>query len=285
MRLSLGISPCPNDTFIFDALIHGRIDTEGLAFDLIMADVEELNRRAFQHSIHVTKLSFHAFAWVATHYSLLNSGSALGRKNGPLLISKEVLSPETLRNCRIAIPGKYTTANLLFSLFYPGAEQKKEMLFSTIEDALLSGDADAGIIIHENRFTYQSKGLVMIADLGERWESLTGHPIPLGGIAIDLSLPLNIQAKMDRVLRRSVEYALTNPGLSADFVRDHARELDREVIMKHIGLYVNDYTVDLGETGREAIRLLFRMAKETIPFPEVPEHFFVGVKKNPEDGQ
>lgn len=280
MKLSLGISPCPNDTFIFDALLNGKVDTEGLTFDLLMADVEELNRKAFRHSIHVTKLSFHAYAYVAANYSLLCAGSALGRKNGPLLITSPFRVTETPESWKIAIPGKYTTANLLFSLFHPQANQKQEMLFSDIEQAIADGDADAGLIIHESRFTYQKKGLVMIEDMGERWESQTGHPIPLGGIAIDNALPREIQVKMNRVLRRSVEYALTHPDSSTTFVRCHAREMEEEVIRRHIGLYVNDFTVDLGESGKEAIRFLFRMAGQNIPFPEFPDNFFVSDEKN-----
>jgi len=268
MKLSLGISPCPNDTFVFDALIHGKVDTEGLTFDVIMTDVEELNRKAFEHSIQVTKLSFHAFAYAAKNYSLLQSGSALGRKNGPLLISKNAGNTENLHEWRIAIPGKYTTAHLLFSIFFPDAMQKKEFLFSDIEGALLDNEADAGVIIHENRFTFEKKGLVKLADLGDLWESFTGFPIPLGGIAVDNSLPLATRQKVDRVMKRSVRYARAFPGSSVDFVRKNAQELEMDVIKKHIDLYVNDFTEDLGEIGQEAIRVLYRIAgeKQVIPY-------------------
>jgi 1,4-dihydroxy-6-naphthoate synthase len=275
MKLSLGISPCPNDTYIFDALIHGKVDTEGLTFDVCMTDVEDLNRRAFNRSIQVTKLSFHAFARVAENYSLLNSGSALGRKNGPLLISKEIRNMENIHELRIAIPGKYTTANMLFSIFYPEASNKQEFIFSKIEDALLNNEADAGVIIHENRFTFEKRGLFKLADLGDLWESKTGFPIPLGGIVVDNSLPLSVQRIVDRVLKRSVLYAMEYPDSSADFVKMNARELEMDVIRKHIDLYVNDFTVDLGETGKEAIRLLYKIAgdKQIIPF--LPGNYFL----------
>jgi 1,4-dihydroxy-6-naphthoate synthase len=188
MKLSLGFSPCPNDTFIFDAMVHGRIDTEGLEFDYFLADVEELNRKAFKGEVQITKMSYHAYAYAAHNYLILDSGSALGRKNGPLLISKREISTDELESARIAIPGKYTTANLLFSIAWPGAIKKTEYLFSDIEKALLNDEVDAGLIIHETRFTYQKRGLKKIADMGEYWEKLTGMPIPLGTIVINRSV-------------------------------------------------------------------------------------------------
>jgi 1,4-dihydroxy-6-naphthoate synthase len=275
MKLSLGISPCPNDTFIFDALIHGKVDTEGLTFDVCMTDVEDLNRRAFNSSMQVTKLSFHAFAWVAENYSLLNSGSALGRKNGPLLISKNLRNTEEIHEMRIAIPGKYTTANMLFSIFFPEALNKQEFIFSDIESALLNNEADAGVIIHENRFTFEKRGLFKLADLGDLWESKTGFPIPLGGIVVNNSLPLSVQHMVDRVVKRSVRYAMEFPDSSADFVKKNARELEMDIIRKHIDLYVNDFSVDLGETGKEAIRLLYRIAGEKQVIPFHPGNYFL----------
>jgi len=184
MKLTLGFSPCPNDTFIFDAMVHGRIDTEGLEFDYFLADVEELNRKAFASEVDITKMSYHAYAYVADNYLILDSGSALGHKNGPLLISKRILQPSELAGARIAIPGKYTTANLLLSIAWPEALNKTEYLFSDIENALLNEEVDAGLIIHETRFTYYKKGLHKIADMGEYWEKLSGMPIPLGAIVI-----------------------------------------------------------------------------------------------------
>lgn len=277
MVLSLGISPCPNDTFIFDALIHGKVDTEGLTFDVCMTDVEELNRKAFEHSIQVTKLSFHAYPFVAENYSLLNSGSALGRKNGPLLISRNVRSINNINEQRIAIPGKYTTANLLFSIFFPGAKNKHEFIFSGIEGALLNNEADAGVIIHENRFTFEKKGLFKLADLGELWESKTGFPIPLGGIAVDNSLPLHIRQRVDRVLKRSVLFARQFPDSSLDFVKKNSQELDMDIIKKHIDLYVNDFTIDLGDTGKEAIRILYRIAHELQIIPSLTGNYFLEI--------
>src|SRR3989339_541106 len=195
MRLTLGFSPCPNDTFIFDAMVHGRIDTEGIEFDYFLADVEELNRRAMTAEADITKISFHVYAYVAGNYLILDSGSALGHRNGPLLISKHPIRPHDLKEKKIAIPGKFTTANLLFSIAWPEAINKKEYLFSDIEKVLLEEEADAGIIIHETRFTYEKKGLVKIADLGEYWENLTGMPIPLGAIIIKRDIPGDIALK------------------------------------------------------------------------------------------
>lgn len=202
-QLSLGFSPCPNDTFIFDALIHGKIDTEGLEFEVIMEDVEALNKKAFQGDIHITKLSYHAFAHLTESYNLLNSGSALGKNCGPLLIAKEFMSPEQINRAGIAIPGAMTTANFLLGLAYPEAKNKTAVLFSEIEDSVLSGQYEAGLIIHENRFTYEQKGLKKLIDLGEYWESSTGFPIPLGGIVINRALPLEIQQKVNRALKKA----------------------------------------------------------------------------------
>lgn len=270
-KLSLGFSPCPNDTFIFDAMIHGKVDTEGLQFEPIIADVEELNQRAFSKSLHITKLSIHAFAYLMQDYALLDAGSALGKGVGPLLIARAPIEAEALAKARVAIPGKYTTANFLLSLAYPEIKDKKEMLFSRIEDAVLNGDADAGLIIHENRFTYLNKGLVKLLDLGEYWEETTQMPIPLGGIAVKRSLPPELQQAINRIMARSVAYALDNPQAPLDFVRAHAQEMDEAVMYQHIGLYVNDYTRDLGNEGKAAIQLLFdiAMARGIIPLREM----------------
>ena len=251
-RLTLGFSPCPNDTFIFDALINGRIDTEGLTFDVTLADVEELNRKALRGELDITKLSFSAFGDLTVRYKLLNAGSALGRGVGPLLVRKQQAEETAPRH--VAIPGHYTTANYLLGLAYPELEQRTEVLFSDIEDAVLAGDYDAGLLIHENRFTYEQRGLEKIRDLGEYWEEATGLPIPLGGIAIKRSISDDQQRQIDRLLRRSVEYARANPVASRDFVREHAQAMDPAVMQQHIDLYVNDYTLDLGAEGRAAVR-------------------------------
>jgi len=276
MELTLGFSTCPNDTFIFDAMVHGRIDTEGLRFKLHLADVEELNRLAFSASIDITKVSYHAFAYLSEAYQLLTAGSALGFGNGPLLISRHKIYPDELHGIKIAIPGKYTTANLLLSLAYPHLTQKTEYLFSDIEDVILSGEADAGVIIHENRFTYQSKGLKKIVDLGELWEQQTGLPIPLGGIVINRNIPSEIRTTVNRVLRRSVEHAFQNPNDSLPYVRQHAQAMDEAVMLSHIKLYVNDFSSDLGIKGKEAIQNLYQKGIEKNLFPPLHSSIFVG---------
>jgi 1,4-dihydroxy-6-naphthoate synthase len=258
--LTLGFSPCPNDTFIFDALIHEKIDTEGLHFEVQLGDVEQLNQKAFRQELDITKLSYHAYAHLLPHYALLHSGSALGNNCGPLLIAKTDLNTANLSNKSIAIPGKYTTANFLLSLAFPEAQQKKELLFSEIEQAVLEGQVDAGLIIHENRFTYQDKGLVKLLDLGEWWENNTRLPIPLGGIVVKREHPVELQQRIDRVLRRSIEYAFAHPESSLPYVRLHAQEMDTAVMKQHIDLYVNDYSVDLGAKGIAAVQYLFDTA-------------------------
>ena len=258
--LTLGFSPCPNDTFIFDALIHEKIDTEGLHFEVQLGDVEQLNQKAFRQELDITKLSYHAYAHLLPHYALLNSGSALGNNCGPLLIAKTDLNTVNLSKTSIAIPGKYTTANFLLNLAFPEAQQKKEFLFSEIEQAVLEEQVDAGLIIHENRFTYQDKGLVKLLDLGEWWESNTRLPIPLGGIVVKREHPVELQQRIDRVLRRSIEYAFAHPESSLPYVRLHAQEMDTAVMQQHIALYVNDYSVDLGTKGRAAVQYLFDTA-------------------------
>ena len=277
MRLTLGFSPCPNDCFMFDAIVHERIDREGLEFSPVIEDVEALNRRAFARRIDVTKLSYHAFAHNAHDFVLLDAGSALGRGCGPLLISARPITPAEVANgdVRIAIPGTYTTANLLCSLAFPKARNKTELLFSDIEGAVLAGRVDAGLIIHENRFTYEARGLRKIIDLGEYWESVTGAPIPLGGIVISRALPLDVQQKMNRVMRRSVEYAFAHPDASRAFVRAHAQEMSEDVMRQHIALYVNEYSVGLGSEGRRAVRTLFERAAAAGLRPELDLDLFV----------
>ncbi len=266
--LSIGFSPCPNDCFIFDAMIHHKIDTEGLEFKPVMEDVETLNQMAFRCDLDITKLSYHAFAYLRDTYRLLDAGSALGNNCGPLLISKK--EPEEINlklndpNCSltIAIPGKYTTANFLLSLAFPNAQAKIEFVFSGIEEAVLSGKVDLGLIIHENRFTYEQKGLKKVIDLGEWWETETHLPIPLGGIVIKKTLSEELIEKINRVLRKSVEYAFANPKASLPFVKKHAQEMSEEVMYKHIDLYVNNYSVDLGMQGRAAVTKMFEKADQ-----------------------
>jgi 1,4-dihydroxy-6-naphthoate synthase len=275
MKLSLGFSPCPNDTFIFEALVHGRVDTEGLSFDWFLADVEELNHRAMEGTVDVTKMSFHAYALAASNYLILDSGSALGRNNGPLVVSRHKMYPDELDNALIAIPGKYTTANLLFSIFWPGASRKREYLFSDIPEAVMSGEADAGLIIHETRFTYLSLGLQKAADTGEYWEKMTGLPVPLGGIVVKRSVSEDIAGKVSRSIRRSIEYARADPTASIDFIRRHAREIDSKVTKDHISLYVNEFSLSLGLEGKAAIAKLYSVANERKVIGAMPERIFL----------
>ena len=265
MTLSLGFSPCPNDCFMFDAIVHKRIDLEGLEFSGHLADVEALNTAAFAGDVDITKLSYHAYAYCADRYVLLDAGSALGRNCGPLLISKRAIAADEVAggDLRIAIPGKYTTANFLCGLAFPKAQHKTALVFSDIESALLRGEYDAGLIIHENRFTYEAKGLKKIIDLGEFWEGETGAPIPLGGIAITRALPDDVKHAVNRVVRRSVGYAFANRAASLPYVRAHAQEMSEDVMYRHIDLYVNEYSVDLGPDGRRAVALLFDKARAT----------------------
>lgn len=263
MKLTLGFSTCPNDTFIFDAMVHHRIDTEGLEFDTLMEDILHLNRRAMGGEVDILKISYNAFGHVQSQYRLLNSGSAMGQGCGPLLISKEPTSLEKLRakNARIAIPGKNTTANLLLSFFAPDLHNREEMLFHEVMPAVSEGRADAGLIIHENRFTYPDYGLHCVQDLGEYWEGKTGLPIPLGAICAHERLGEETIQKVDRVLRRSVEYAFAHPEASKQFVREHAQELSEEVTQAHIDLYVNQFSVDMGAEGREAVDKILEVGR------------------------
>jgi 1,4-dihydroxy-6-naphthoate synthase len=281
MKLTIGFSPCPNDTFIFDALIHHKIDTEGLDFEVFYDDVETLNQKAFRGELDITKLSYHAFAYAADKYVLLDAGSALGFGVGPLLICKgnaeelhEQLTAHHLP-LTIGIPGKYTTANFLLSLAFPDATNKQELVFSDIENAVLDGRIDIGLIIHENRFTYQDKGLHKILDLGDYWEKRTDCAIPLGGIVANRNLPLDVQHKINRVIRRSVEFAFANPKSGLEYIRSHAQEMSEEVMYKHIELYVNKFSVDLGVEGKKAVKLLFDTALEKGIIPAISESLFL----------
>lgn len=280
MKLTLGFSPCPNDTFIFDALIHHKIDTEGLEFEVFFDDVETLNKKVFGSELDISKISYHAYAYALENYVLLNSGSALGFGVGPLLISKNpALNFEKVlnnsENLKVAIPGKYTTANFLLGLAVPNLNNKVLYSFSDIEGALLREEVDLGLIIHENRFTYQNKGLHKIIDLGDFWEERTASPIPLGGIVINRKIDLETQHKVDRVLRKSVEYAFANPKSGIDFIKLHAQEMDEAVMYKHIDLYVNQFSVDLGQEGRKAIQTLFDQALALKTIPAIHQKLFL----------
>ena len=254
MHLKIGYSPCPNDCFIFDALVHQKIDTGKYTFEPVLEDVETLNQWAVEGKLPITKLSYHAFAYVLDKYALLKSGSALGFNCGPLLISKKQITDPLTEIKSIAIPGKLTTANFLLSIAYPSLQTKKVMLFSDIEDAVLKGEVDAGLIIHENRFTYEQKGLKKVRDLGEFWDSLIHAPIPLGGIVARRDLNQETRQDIEELIRKSVEYAFANPESSMSYVRAHAQEMSEDVMKKHIQLYVNDFSVDLGEVGVNAVK-------------------------------
>ncbi|PHI21850.1 1,4-dihydroxy-6-naphthoate synthase [Lewinellaceae bacterium SD302] len=268
MTLTLGYSPCPNDTFIFDALVHKRIDTEGLDFKVALLDVATLNAKAFDNELDITKLSYHAFGYLTKQYALLRSGSALGRNCGPLLLSKKILDEDKIIKSSCAIPGRYTTANFLLGLAYPGLQDKREMFFHEIEDAILGDTATTGLVIHENRFTYAERGLVKLRDLGEFWEESTGYPIPLGGIVVNRRLPQDVQQKVERVIAKSVRYAFDNPEVSADYVQAHAQSMDPKVREAHIKLYVNHFSEDLGDEGIAAVDFLLNRGKELgiVPF-------------------
>lgn len=255
MKLTLGFSPCPNDTFIFDALVNKKIDTEGLDVDVVLEDVQTLNECALQGKLDITKISYGVLPLVWQQYSVLNSGGALGKGVGPLLIAnKSREAAGDVNQLRIAIPGENTTAHLLFSLAFPEARQKEFMLFSAIENAVLDNTVDAGVIIHENRFTYQQKGLIKWMDLGEYWESATGFPIPLGGIIIKRSFDIALQQQVDRLIRKSLEYAFAHYPLITDYVKQHSQEMEESVMRQHIDLYVNNYSLNLGNDGKAAVQ-------------------------------
>lgn len=266
--LTIGFSPCPNDTYIFYALVHNRIPIEQVSFTPpILEDVETLNRFALEAKLDVTKLSFHALGHVLDDYIMLSSGAALGRGCGPLLVTR----PGRAKNFEqgvIAIPGAYTTAALLLRLFAPGAENLKVMRFEEIMPAVIKGKVDAGVIIHESRFTYQDLGLIPVQDLGEWWEELTGLPIPLGCIAARRSLPPEIIAQVDRAVQASLHWARQHPDQCMKYIRQHAQEMQDSVLQSHINLYVNDYSVQIGDEGKDAVRELIRRGREAGIFPE-----------------
>jgi 1,4-dihydroxy-6-naphthoate synthase len=263
--LSLGYSPCPNDTFIFYALVHGKIDTGDLGFKEVLLDVETLNKMALLSELDITKISYHAFGYFREDYCLLRSGSAMGRSCGPLLVSKEDYALKDLKGKSIAIPGRLTTANLLFQLFAfeSGIQFSSpvEMPFHTIMDSVAKGNVDAGLIIHEGRFTYPLYGLKKIVDLGEWWESMTGLPLPLGGILAKRNLGKDLIKRVDSFIRKSIEYSLHHKEDPKAYIKQHSQELEEKVIEQHINLYVNDFSLDIGEEGLSAVRELFKRAE------------------------
>jgi 1,4-dihydroxy-6-naphthoate synthase len=257
--LTLGFSPCPNDTFIFHALVHGLVDAGDLTFATHLADVETLNAMATERRLDVTKVSVGALPFLLGDYVPLRSGGAVGRGCGPLVVAREPFPVEELDGLRIAIPGRMTTANLLLRLLRPAAFPGIEMEYNRIMPAVASGEVDAGLIIHESRFTYRDHGLTCIVDLGEWWEAATGAPIPLGAIVARRSLGARI-ADVERLIRESVEHAFGNPEDSGEYVRSHAQEMSPEVSRRHIELYVNEFSRDLGSEGKRAVRELVERA-------------------------
>ncbi len=273
MDISIGFSPCPNDTYIFYAMVHSKIDTRGYNFIPHMADVEELNQMARSYKLPITKISFNAYLDLTDRYLLLDSGGALGEGCGPLLISKQPMSMKDLEDKTIAIPGEKTTANFLLDYSITTPVHKKIYLFSEIEDAILSNSVDAGVIIHENRFTYQEKGLHCIQDLGSYWEETTNSPIPLGGIIADRSLNPALLPHLSTIIRQSIEYADAHTEEVLQYVEQYAQEMDHEVMLQHIGLYVNHYSKSLGSGGRRAVQTLFDEAQRSSRITDIRDPF------------
>jgi len=273
--LTLGYSPCPNDTFIFHALIHGLIPTGDLRFRERLEDVETLNRLALESVLDLTKISYHALGHLREDYALLRSGGALGRGCGPLVVTAGATSMEALKGKKIAIPGRLTTANLLLQLYGEGFEDVLILPFDQIMAAIRAGQVEAGVIIHESRFTYQAHGLTQVADLGAWWERQTGLPIPLGGILAKRSLGVDTIARVEAALRESVAYAQSHPECSGTYIRQHSQELADDVIASHIALYVNPFSVDLGEEGVQAVETLLRRAEERGIIPACNKPLFL----------
>jgi 5,8-dihydroxy-2-naphthoate synthase len=260
MKLTLGFSPCPNDTFIFDALVNKKIDTKDFEFDVVLEDVQTLNEWAMQQKLDVSKISYGVLPLVMNNYILLESGGALGKGVGPLLIAKSQLNIRELNDKLIAIPGENTTAHMLFSLAFSKAKKKVFKVFNEIENAVLNDEVDAGVIIHENRFTYQDKGLYKLMDLGDYWETQTQLPIPLGGIIAKKSVDKKVIEQVDALIKQSVEYSFKyNYNELSDYVKSHAQEMSEKVMRQHIDLYVNNFSVALGNNGRKAVEKLLEV--------------------------
>ena len=274
MKLTLGFSPCPNDTFIFDALVNNKIDTEDLQFDVVLEDVETLNRLAIKNTLDITKVSYGVLPLLIQNYLVLNSGSALGSGVGPLLIANHDMNREEIKNCKVAIPGEHTTAHMLFSMTFPEVKNKIFIRYDEIENFVLGSKEKntVGVIIHENRFTYQQKGLVKIIDLGEFWEERTGLPIPLGGIVAKKSLDFILLKRIDQLIKKSIEYSFSNYPLITDYVREHSQEMEEDIMRKHIDLYVNDYSINLGDKGKNAISQFLGVYQKINPAYQKPDN-------------
>ena len=281
MKLTLGISPCPNDTYIFDAMLHGKIDTEGLEFMPRLEDVETLNQLAIEGSLDISKVSYGVVFQLLRQYRILEAGSALGKGVGPLFVSKNIDHDGEIdfSKIRVALPGINTTAHLLFSLAYPEINNKTFVPFHLIEDMVINGEVDAGVIIHENRFTFQQKGLNKLSDLGDVWEKRTGAPIPLGGILVRRSFDLALATKINRVINRSLAFANNHPDALTSFVTENAKEMNEEVMRNHISLYVNEFSLALGKDGRLAVLELIK-ASAVLNQQNLPEGLSLFLDEN-----
>lgn len=274
MKLTIGFSPCPNDTFIFDALINHKIDTEGIEFEPVLEDVQTLNRWAIEGKLDITKLSYGVLPLVLEHYILMDSGGALGKGVGPLLITNKNIAEVNVEEEKVAIPGENTTAHLLFSLKYPEAKNKVFVRYDEVEAFVAAGKGQ-GVIIHENRFTYQDKGLRKITDLGDYWEQQLHVPIPLGGIVVKRNVDQSIQQKIERLIKKSIEYAYEKYPELNDYIRRHSQEMSEEVMRKHIDLYVNNYSLSLGVDGKKAVNTLMKVYADMHPGKVITEKVFL----------
>lgn len=274
-KYSFAFSPCPNDTFMFEAIVNKRIDLKGYEFDIKLDDVAQLNQSAIQGQFDISKISYNAYSLVSDQYQLLKSGSALGHNCGPLLIAKNEIAIEDLGAYTVAIPGLNTTANLLLSLAFPQLVKKKEYIFSDVEDALVKGEVDLGLIIHENRFTYEGRGLVKVKDLGEYWETKTHCPIPLGGIGIKRSIPQEIKEDVEEILKESIRYAFANREIVQPYITCHAQEMDEKVMQSHIDLYVNEQSIVLDNQAKQGIERLISEIKGLYPDRNIKEPIFI----------
>jgi 1,4-dihydroxy-6-naphthoate synthase len=272
--LTLGFSPCPNDTFIFHALVHGLVDCPGIALAERLEDVETLNRLALDKALDIAKVSFHLLGHIRDNYVLLHSGGAMGRGCGPLVVSARFTGMDQLKGRRIAVPGRYTTASLLLRLFDPHLDDIVHIPFNEIMGAIARAEVDAGVIIHESRFTYQEAGLSRLLDLGEWWERETDRPIPLGGIVARRSLGKEVVLAIESSLRASVAYALAHPAGANGYIRAHSQEMSDEVCAAHINLYVNNFSLDLGAEGEAAVNALLSRAEATGLVPRSTRSLF-----------
>lgn len=283
MKFTLGFSPCPNDTFIFDALVNKKIDTGELEFEPLLEDVQTLNQWAIEGKLDISKISYGVLPLVLSQYKMLHSGGALGKGVGPLLISANAVDIHkpgfNIDDYTIAIPGENTTAHILFSLVYPKAKNKVFKVFHEIEDFLLStaGGKTLGVIIHENRFTYQNKGLFKLMDLGDFWEKKTGYPIPLGGIALKKNIPLTIQKSIEALIKESIVYAFNNYPYLPGYIRRYSQEMEEAVMRQHIDLYVNEYSLDIGAEGKNAVNAFMEIYKRNNPGASIGNEVFISL--------